>query len=259
MATQDPTPATTSVPAPPPGPAPSSWRRLHVGSALAGVVVLAMGNIVVGPDPVFLVFAGLWLGAILLTRRRARLGTVITTVLALVAALFGSGDSVYIASHPIAFYGAEGALFTLLALAGATNVIAALGLLLERRAAWLQSRAIPLAVVGIAVAAVVAATVAGARARSGLTDVQVSVGDLRLDAKETKFSTGSLTATGQVTIFITNSDPSYHTFTIDGVVDEQLTPHSSHRVTLKLAPGKYRYYCTVPGHADDMSGTLVIH
>jgi plastocyanin len=259
MASQDPTPATASVPAPPPGAAPSPWRRLHVGSALAGVVVLALGNIVLGPDPVFLGFAVLWLGAILLTRWRARLGTAITTVLAIVAALFGSGEGVYIASHPIAFYGGEGALFTLLALAGLVTVVAAVGLLLERRAGWLRSRAIPMAVAGIAIAAVIAATVAGARARSGLTDAQASAGDLRLDAKDTKYSTGSLTATGQVTIFITNSDPSFHTFTIDGVVDEQLTPHSSHRVTLQLAPGKYRYYCTVPGHADDMNGTLVVH
>jgi plastocyanin len=76
--------------------------------------------------------------------------------------------------------------------------------------------------------------------------------------KDTKYLTESLDSGQSVSVFITNSDPTAHTFTIDGNVDQAVPAKSSGKVTLSLKPGQYHYYCSVPGHKDTMHGTLTV-
>jgi plastocyanin len=80
------------------------------------------------------------------------------------------------------------------------------------------------------------------------------------------FTKTSLTAkAGTVTIAFTNSSPEGHNLTIQqgtGGAVVGSTPTFSggtKTLTVKLKPGKYTFYCSVPGHrAGGMQGTLTV-
>ena len=81
-----------------------------------------------------------------------------------------------------------------------------------------------------------------------------------------KYETSSLTAkAGSVSIAFTNKAPLEHNLTVSTASGTVLgeTPTfqgGSKSVTLKLTPGTYKFYCTVPGHrAAGMEGTLTVH
>jgi plastocyanin len=66
-----------------------------------------------------------------------------------------------------------------------------------------------------------------------------------------------------VTIALANSSPVEHNVTIaEGTKVLGATPTftgGSKAVTLKLKPGKYTFYCSVPGHRQaGMEGTLTV-
>jgi plastocyanin len=67
---------------------------------------------------------------------------------------------------------------------------------------------------------------------------------------------------GPVTIELDNPSPVAHDVAIEGNgVEEKsdLVTDGTATVTADLQPGEYRYYCTVPGHADaGMDGTLTV-
>ncbi len=80
-----------------------------------------------------------------------------------------------------------------------------------------------------------------------------------------KFTKSALAAkAGQVTIAFTNSAPVDHNFTLADSSGKVLgaTPTfagGSHTLSLKLAPGTYTFYCSVPGHRmAGMQGTLTV-
>lgn len=78
------------------------------------------------------------------------------------------------------------------------------------------------------------------------------------------YSTKQLSAkAGTVTITMTNASPVEHNVTIaEGGKILGATPTftgGSKKLTLKLKPGKYTFYCTVPGHRQaGMEGTLTV-
>jgi len=94
--------------------------------------------------------------------------------------------------------------------------------------------------------------------------------DIHLLAKNTKFSPKKLQFTaggdklqltaGNVSVFVTNKDFWWHTFTIDKLHVNLRIPEGGHRrVTFKASPGTYKFYCAVPGHTQaGMKGTLVV-
>lgn len=81
-----------------------------------------------------------------------------------------------------------------------------------------------------------------------------------------KFTTDSLTATaGTVHISFTNKSPIGHNLTLvksSGGGELGATPTFSgatKTLTVKLSPGTYTYYCSVPGHRTaGMQGTLTV-
>jgi plastocyanin len=79
------------------------------------------------------------------------------------------------------------------------------------------------------------------------------------------YNTKSLTATaGKVSITMTNMSPLEHNLTIaQGTKVLGATPTfvgGSRTVTLTLKPGKYVFYCSVPGHRQaGMEGTLTVN
>lgn len=82
-----------------------------------------------------------------------------------------------------------------------------------------------------------------------------------------KFTKSSLTAkAGTVTIEFTNSAPVVHNLTVQQGTNGPVvgaTPTfqgGTKTLTLKLKPGTYTFFCSVPGHrAAGMQGTLVVH
>jgi plastocyanin len=76
---------------------------------------------------------------------------------------------------------------------------------------------------------------------------------------EYQFAPQQLTAAaGTVTFFVDNTDPTGHTFTLEGTdVDVAVGGDSAARATGELAAGEYRYVCKINGH-EMMVGTLVV-
>jgi plastocyanin len=94
-----------------------------------------------------------------------------------------------------------------------------------------------------------------------------SAGALKLAANpdgELDYNTKQLTAkAGRVTIAMTNMSPLEHNVTLaHGSKVLGATPTfqgGSKSLTLKLKPGTYTFYCSVPGHrAAGMEGTLTV-
>lgn len=86
-------------------------------------------------------------------------------------------------------------------------------------------------------------------------------GDLVVHMKTTSYSPRQVRmAAGEKEIFVTNSDLFWHTFTIDSLhVDVSVPVGGGRRAWLHASPGRYRYYCRVPGHREaGMTGTLVV-
>jgi uncharacterized cupredoxin-like copper-binding protein len=79
-----------------------------------------------------------------------------------------------------------------------------------------------------------------------------------------KFTTDALTAkAGAVTFTFTNASQTPHAFEITGHGVDQATDviTASHaNLTATLKPGKYTFFCPVPGHRQaGMQGTLTVH
>jgi uncharacterized cupredoxin-like copper-binding protein len=80
-----------------------------------------------------------------------------------------------------------------------------------------------------------------------------------------EYETSSVTAkAGNVRIDLTNMSELMHNVTIESASGKKLgaTPTfsgGSKSVTLRLRPGKYKFFCSVPGHrAAGMEGTLTV-
>jgi plastocyanin len=77
--------------------------------------------------------------------------------------------------------------------------------------------------------------------------------DVYYNAKEIDASAGPLEVT------LENEGAQQHTFTIDSPKFRiQATPGNSKSGTIDLPPGRYQYYCDIPGHRATMNGTLVV-
>ena len=77
--------------------------------------------------------------------------------------------------------------------------------------------------------------------------------DVYYNAKEIDASAGTLDVT------LENDGAQQHTFTIDSPKFRiQATPGNSKSGTVDLQPGRYQYYCDIPGHRATMNGTLVV-
>jgi uncharacterized cupredoxin-like copper-binding protein len=87
---------------------------------------------------------------------------------------------------------------------------------------------------------------------------------LAADPSQLKFDKSSLTAdAGKVTIDMKNDSDIPHDVSIDGNgVDEkgkEVTGGGTSTVSATLEPGKYTFYCSVPGHREaGMEGTLTV-
>ena len=84
---------------------------------------------------------------------------------------------------------------------------------------------------------------------------------LDISAKNFQFTPKSLTApAGILQVDLTSTD-NLHSFVIEGVPGFQLETTNGKTATgkVKLTPGKYTFYCDIPGHRTaGMEGTLTV-
>jgi uncharacterized cupredoxin-like copper-binding protein len=114
--------------------------------------------------------------------------------------------------------------------------------------ARLMSAAALLAVLGI-----VAAPALGARSHASATAVTVT-------ATEFKFKLSKLSVPhGTVVFTVVNKGKIPHDFKINGKKTSLVKPGKSAKLTVTFKAGKFKYLCTVPGHAAlGMKGTLTV-
>jgi plastocyanin len=114
-------------------------------------------------------------------------------------------------------------------------------------------------------------SISGFSALKGTTGLGVANGVLKaptqapaiLDVPGTTFSQTALQLTvGAGTVYVVNTDAHPHTFDMDldgRHVSYPLPASSTTAVVLNLAsPGKYAYWCAIPGHRSSMEGTLTV-
>jgi len=86
-------------------------------------------------------------------------------------------------------------------------------------------------------------------------------GDLVVRMKTASYSPRVLRArSAEASVFVGDDDLFWHTFTIDALhVDVRVPVGGGRRVQIRARPGRYEYYCRVPGHrAAGMKGTLIL-
>jgi plastocyanin len=97
-----------------------------------------------------------------------------------------------------------------------------------------------------------------------MTDAERQVappGALAVETTNVAFVPDTLEAAGgEVTVALRNRDLFWHTFTIDALrVDIRAPVGRLGTATFEARPGRYRYYCRIPGHATlGMRGTLTV-
>jgi uncharacterized cupredoxin-like copper-binding protein len=104
-----------------------------------------------------------------------------------------------------------------------------------------------------AVLGIVAAPALGARSHASAAAVTVT-------ASEFKFKLSKLSVPhGTVVFTVVNKGKIPHDFKINGKKTSLVKPGKSAKLTVTFKAGKFKYLCTVPGHAAlGMKGTLTV-
>jgi len=193
----------------------------------------------------------------LLRRPRSRIAVVVRGLVFLDVEFFMLPATVFnISNHE-----ALGAVAAPLALAAVSAVgLVATVAFLATRGREDSGAALTLALPLAAMVAVVASlAVAGQSAAS--PNGPRRPGDLEISATSLKFSASVLhTSSGRVTVYMTNNDLFWHTFTSDDLRVSISVPVKGHRtVTFNAPPGSYEFHCAIPGHAAaGMVGKIVV-
>lgn len=231
------------------------WQQLVRWLAPVLFVAMAVVGLVSGDRETLVITAGLLVANGLLWWRSGLVGTVAVGLLAVDIAFWMLPAAV----TNLANGEAVGAVFVPAALACASIVLVVacvFDLVDRRRSAPSRGRG-PIIAVGLGVAALAIATVAGLL---GATDGPED-GDVEVVAHDTAFEPDRLgVAAGPTTFYISNDDLFWHTFSInDTDVDVRLATRGHQRVGVDLEPGTYEFVCRVPGHESlGMTGTLVV-
>jgi uncharacterized cupredoxin-like copper-binding protein len=236
-----------------------AWRRLLLVSGVLTLLLMIASMVFTGPDPIFIGMAVLVLAGLVLTRWKMRLGALLILLPSLAILAFGVPQVIFVVANPIAVADVSGGVLFVLTVVAAINVVAVVATLCAGFLSPMRSPRGPLVASVLAVVLVVAVAALGAAARLGFTNAAATSGDTRLEMKDVKVSSESLDSNQTANVYLANSDPTAHTFTIDGVVNKTVPANSNARVTMNLRPGQYHYYCAVPGHSQTMHGTITVH
>jgi plastocyanin len=228
------------------------WLKLLRWSAIGAVVVVALINLFAGIIPPLIVFAVVWIGA-LVWLGRAEKGPAILLLVSFVAFLALSAPFV-IPTLTVPASAGDFILNLASLLAALTGIAAAVAVLRGRGVVAGPARTIGLAVVAI----LVVGSAFSIFSTVTYDNATVREGDISLVTKDVEFADPTLEAeAGEISVFVDNEDATLHTFTIDELdVDLDIPASKSARVTFQAEPGTYEFYC-VP-HKGDMEGTIEI-
>ena len=234
------------------------WRQaLRVLTLLLIAGLVAVIVVIHDKDAVILLVITFIL-LLFLPSKRAWVGvTALTVLFADVLFFTGSAAISNIRHHERLVSVAPPAAFAAVSVAG---VLAGLFALVRYRSTAKGGATVAFGILAVLVfaGALVTSAVAGTDGGTART------GDTRLLMQNTAFSPKHLTATAKgdkVTVFVTNKDFWWHTFTVDGTDVDLRVPEGGHRrVTFAVSPGRtYKFHCAVPGHTQaGMKGTLVV-
>ncbi len=228
---------------------PAGDRFVTAALATLTVILLTYQLIARAVIPPLAVFAALFaVAAALVWRRSARWRLLVAGGVALVYLLGSVRFFVANLAHPASpasFLAEAFLLITLL------TVIA--GVVIGLRGARPgQRRPLAAAAVVLAAVAVVVSSVAAMRVDSDLPQP----GDVAIEVLHSAFPSRVAVPTEAPALWVDNQDPFHHTLVIDGTDVRAVLPASTAvRVPVELAPGRYRYWCDVPGH-ESMEGEL---
>lgn len=229
---------------------PFGWRRL-VWQAPAGIAAMfAVLQLVLGPDPILMIIT-LVLAVLALVGWRfpRRLGPVVVLIGGPAFVLSNLPRVISGLPHPDSPLTFNLPLFsivlTILAVLGAIGTLAS----------W-QRSARPVAVAGVAVMAVGGIGSLVANVAAG--DAMPESGDVVVVTAGRTFFPPRISGSGEVTVYVDNTSPGRHTFTIDELgFEKELPGGTAQRFMVDAPPGTYTFRCTVPGH-EGMVGVLTV-
>jgi uncharacterized cupredoxin-like copper-binding protein len=141
-----------------------------------------------------------------------------------------------------------------------SGAVAAVGSIFRHRRPETSGRSA--AVVAQAIIAVfIVALIAGVVSQRASRAEVARTGDIRVEMRNTAFLQTALQGqAGSISVAVANHDLFWHTFTIDALhVNVDVPIGANRRVTFDAPPGRYEFYCRVPGHrAAGMHGILTI-
>jgi len=235
-----------------------TWRHLLRYAAIADLIVMAVVGIAVR-DKEALAFAGAILIGILFLRIRSGLaGIVMIGVLSLDAAVFMLPAAASNSTHRGRFV--DLLIPLSLAVISVSGLVAAVGSIFRHRRPETSGRAaavVAQAMVAVFIVALIAGTVSQRVSRAEVA----RTGDIKVEMRNTAFVQTALQGKGgSITVAVSNHDLFWHTFTIDALhVNADVPIGANRRVTFNAAPGRYEFYCRVPGHrAAGMHGILTV-
>lgn len=221
-----------------------------VGLVLSAAIVMVL--LIEGIEPFSLVSSLLFVGALILVTRGVKWAAIALLVLCV---LWTAASFPFI--MPGLFTPASGLDFVAAGLQLVSTVvifIGALGIARSRTAGGA-----PRKVLAGAAAVMVVVVAVGVVSRLGFDDAEAESGDATLVAEEIDFAPADIEVASGDAVFVDNKDMSLHTFAVDDLdLDEPVPGGTGTRVVIDAEPGEYEYYCSLPGHEEDMKGTLTV-
>lgn len=235
-----------------------TWRHLLRYAALADLVVMAVVGIAVR-DKEALAFAGaILIGILFLRIRNGLAGVVMIGVLSLDAAVFMLPAAASNSAHRGRFV--DLLIPLSLGVISIAGLLAAIGSILRHRRPETSRREAPIVLQTIAAVFIVALIAGTVAQRTSKAEV-ARAGDIRVEMRNTAFLQTALNAQGgSISVAVSNHDLFWHTFTIDALhVNVDVPIGANRRVAFDAPPGRYEFYCRVPGHrAAGMKGILTV-
>ncbi len=230
---------------------PLEWVLTWV--VLAGLVLLAL--VVEGTTPLlWLIGLSMLIGAVLMLRGNRRLGALLIAI----------GDGLFLGWAAPYLFGAvmdplsigEYVAAALFLVAG-ISVLVGVGAVFREEDDSSQRSLVPLAGAGMLVVGL-AFSYAGV-SRLLTDDIAPQRADMVLRTEELWYSVSDVTlGSGTLEFVIDNQDLNIHSFVIDKLAVSTTVPGGASRaVAFAAEPGRYVYYCDVPGH-DQMKGVLTV-
>jgi len=235
-----------------------TWRHLLRYAAIADLLVMAVVGIAVRDKEALAFAAAILVGILFLRIRSGIAGVLMIGVLSLDAAVFMLPAAASNSTHRGRFV--DLLIPLSLAVISVSGALAAVGSVFRHRLPETSGRAAAV-VLQATIAVFIVALIAGTISQRTSKAEVARAGDITVEMRNTAFLQKTLTAQGgSISVAVANHDLFWHTFTIDALhVNVDVPIGANRRVTFNAPPGRYEFYCRVPGHrAAGMHGILTV-